>query len=146
MTAGIIPEHNRVRSGTKKKVDFAITFNPTRRTNEQAAQDRIEELQGKLPEFSINHTDYEPLRYLPIAISIKTKSPDGSEMEGSLQMGVWHAAQWNMLQTMERDEDRPLEFLLGIIIVGHEWFLAVTTREGNKTVGQHDPPQMASRS
>jgi hypothetical protein len=128
-----------VRSGRKKKVDFVLAFDPTVRTNEEASQERIEDLLGELPEFSINHTDYEPLRHFPIAISIETKRPDGSEEEGSLQMGVWQAAQWNMLRTMARDGDPPLEFLLGIIVIGQDWYIAPTTREGNNTVGQHDP-------
>ncbi|POS69802.1 hypothetical protein DHEL01_v211806 [Diaporthe helianthi] len=145
-TADIIHEYNRVRSGTKKKVDFVIAFDPTAHNNEQAAQERIEELQHDLPEFSINHTDYEPLRFFPIAISIETKRPDGSEMEGSLQMGVWHAAQWNMLQSMAQDEDRPLKFLLAIIVIGHNWSLAATTREGNKTVGQPEQFKLRIRA
>ncbi|KAK7398601.1 hypothetical protein QQX98_012010 [Neonectria punicea] len=42
--------------------------------------------------YSINHGTYQPRRYRPIAISIETKTPDGSGQEAKTQVSVWAAA------------------------------------------------------
>ena len=49
---------------------------------------------------TINQTMCDHVRYLPIAISIETKTPDTSEQEAKIQLGMWTAAQFNRLRML----------------------------------------------
>ena len=118
-----------------------------------AAAQRIDALRASLPLSSINHTDYEALANRPVSVSIETKRVGGNTAEAELQMGVWQAAQWNMLaqrlgvgdggrgdsgknkkQQQREEQVARLGFLPGIIIRGHDWMFAATSRSGDKTV------------
>lgn len=105
---------------------------------------------------NVNPTEYYALRSRPLALCIETKKPGEGWENATLQMGVWQAAQWIVLEaTMaaaqelnlanraaqageveEASYDLP-EFLPGIIIQGHDWFLVITTREDTQTVLWH---------
>lgn len=50
------------------------------------------------PTLSINHTDFEPLQLSPLILSIATEKQDGKSDKAQLQIGLWHASQWNFLQ------------------------------------------------
>ncbi|KAL6871969.1 hypothetical protein J3F83DRAFT_733295 [Trichoderma novae-zelandiae] len=114
------------------------------------------------PTLSINHTDFEPLQLRPIILSIETKKHGAESDKAQLQIGVWHAAQWNFLQwavhekflqrrqgkgrespltTNEEAEVKTktltalskLPFIPGIIIQGNYWKLVISTYAEGKT-------------
>ena len=145
-TAGLIRGYIPPQ-GPGKKVDFVLHLDPEAFSSGAAhgnaeqlmageAAKRINELRLRdMPLGSINHTDYEALNGRPIAVSIETKRAGVSDVEAGLQIGMWLAAQWNMLRQRRRSGcDDQLEFLPAIIIRGHDWMFAATSREGEKTV------------
>ncbi|KAH8662647.1 hypothetical protein BGZ61DRAFT_368597 [Ilyonectria robusta] len=75
----------------------------------------------------INQTQYPPLQFRPISVSIETKA-SGSAEEGKLQLGVWSAA-WhqrmrallNSGATKSTDGERRIITLPLLLVVGHEW-------------------------
>lgn len=103
-TASVIPDYLPFASPSKK-VDFCIYIEPTADSSFESspssfrsAQSAITAARNQLPCGVINHTTYYPLRERPIALSIETKKT-GEGWEGAtLQLGVWQAAQWNILQ------------------------------------------------
>ncbi|KAL2812854.1 hypothetical protein BJX63DRAFT_236627 [Aspergillus granulosus] len=113
-----------------KMVDFCIYINSEM---DDAAFDATSSLRKALPCQVINHTDFLPLRSSPIAISIHGAQPATTE----LQLGTWHAAQWKLLEDLVSRSGGSfdgLSFLPAVIVDGHAWSLAATTREGQKTV------------
>ncbi|KAL5082831.1 hypothetical protein Trisim1_002980 [Trichoderma cf. simile WF8] len=103
---------------------------------------------------SVNHTDYYGLQFTPLIISIETKQPGGGEWDrAQLQMGVWHAAQWNFLRSGVEQKlrtQRPaqddetfkaetlsalskLGFIPGIFVNGSRWHLVISTYDDGKT-------------
>ncbi|KAI6523612.1 hypothetical protein MCOR16_007174 [Pyricularia oryzae] len=148
----------------------------------------IEILRRRTPGTSINHTDFGPLNKWPIALSVETKRPGESGEKAELQVGVWQAAQWRLLEWQRQEQKHKLQipqhsrqslaamdvedetvegaavvgvmdpntagittpsqtsippttpdlvFLPALIIVGHDWKFAATTREdcdGGRTV------------
>lgn len=66
----------------------------------------IEQLRRKSPGISINHTDFDPLRKWPIAVSVVTKRPGESHEQAELQIGVWQAAHWKMLEWQQQGPRR----------------------------------------
>ncbi|KAH7124513.1 hypothetical protein EDB81DRAFT_664128 [Dactylonectria macrodidyma] len=89
-----------------------------------------------LPYHVINHTDFLPLRSHPITVSIETKRRGTGSEGAELQLGTWHAAQWNFLQDRiaARGSFEGLDLLPAIVIEGHRWSFAATTRKNRKTV------------
>lgn len=98
-----------------------------------------------MPDASINHTDFYPLRRRPIALSIKSKTTGNQLLEAEVQVGVWLAAQWRLL---ESHAGRPVldpevatnpvaavlpPFLPAVIIQGHDWHFVAATRAGECT-------------
>lgn len=93
-----------------------------------------------LPDASINHTDFAPLRRRPIALSIESKTTGHQLLEAEVQVGVWLAAQWRMLESLPRrptpESDIATDpaaaafpsFLPAVIIQGHDWHFVATTR------------------
>ncbi|KAJ4168312.1 hypothetical protein NW754_013646 [Fusarium falciforme] len=132
-TAKIIKEYVSTAS-QPKMVDFCIYMDPT--VNE-AASDAVQILRRMLPAGVINHTDFQPLRDRPIAISIETKSRGRTQPEtAELQLGTWHAAQWRFLEDLVSRTGGSLDglpFLPAVIVQGHSWSFAATTREGHRT-------------
>ncbi|CAI4213260.1 unnamed protein product [Parascedosporium putredinis] len=154
-TAGIIKEYVPC-SASGKKVDFCIYVDPSYSTAPESSR-QISTLRRSLPLHSINITDLEAVNKTPIAVSIETKRANAALDQAELQIGVWQAAQWNMLEALvtqrvarsvtasgaqgvggvEHKVAEALErlpFLPALIVHGHEWKLAATTREGKKTV------------
>ncbi|ROV87070.1 hypothetical protein VMCG_10902 [Cytospora schulzeri] len=163
-TAGIIAEYHHVHSSTPKKVDFVLTLEPSADPDpydSAAAVRQVEQIRSRSPCFSINHTAFEPLLKCPIAVSIETKRPGGGGAEGAtVQAGVWAAAQWSSLQARieKQHMQEPQQqhhhhqglpedlYLPAMVVVGHDWTLAATTRTGTKTTLWTDFPIGDTRS
>jgi len=149
-TASIIDTYLPSRAGAKK-IDFCISIDPSSASDAGAAE-AIKTLREALPLHSINHTDLAALQNRPIAISIETKRTGQSDEEAALQIGTWQASQWNLLTHLvnlrrrdgnEGEREPSLPFLPAVIIHGHEWRLAATTREGKKTVRRPANPLLS---
>jgi hypothetical protein len=113
------------------------------------------------PTQSINHTDFISIQYDPLLLSIETKKPAAELEKAKLQIGIWHAAQWNFLdwavgekllqQRIARGLDEPttaqdqedyknnkltalsaLAFIPGIIISGYRWLPVLSTYDETK--------------
>lgn len=86
----------------------------------------------------INHTDFAPFRNRPIAVSIETKMRGGAQpATAELQLGIWHSAQWKLLEDLVARSGGSfdgLPFLPAVVVQGHEWSFAATTREERHTV------------
>lgn len=101
------------------------------------AANAIDALRAGLPCQSINHSDFGPLRRDPVAVSVETKRAGAGGEEARLQVGTWHAAQWKLLAGLVADAGgdlAALPFLPAVIVTGHDWAFACTTREGRRTV------------
>ncbi|KLU92362.1 hypothetical protein MAPG_11308 [Magnaporthiopsis poae ATCC 64411] len=149
-----VPQHNRVDitpctaariqpgyipSGTPngKNVGMCLTIDPVwpkRMPHSTHALQAIRSICLGLPGLSINHTEFRPLCDKPIAVSIETKRAGTHVDDSHLQLGVWQAAHWNMLETLaSQSAMEDLGFLPSIYIVGHEWKFAAATRSGGRT-------------
>ena len=96
--------------------------------------DAIENLQRRMPEATINHTPFTPFSKRPISVSIETKRQNGEGDKAVLQIGIWQAAQWNLLSELTGSGIEELSFIPGIVVEGHEWKLVATTHKAGKTV------------
>ncbi|WQF90331.1 Putative PD-(D/E)XK nuclease [Colletotrichum destructivum] len=69
---------------------------------------------------SVNHTEYAPLCLSPIAVSIETKKPGGSEDEARAQLSVWVSAQ--MVRLHQLLGPQPVGITLPLLCVtGASW-------------------------
>ncbi|KAI1117666.1 hypothetical protein F5Y14DRAFT_320234 [Nemania sp. NC0429] len=113
-----------------KMVDFCIFVEPQGADAEQVDQIREER------DF-INHTDYLPLRRRPIALSAKSTNPGEGYTDAQIQLSAWQAAQWALFESLlgsRATQNTLIPFLPALIIRGHEWFFAATTKSGRHTV------------
>ncbi|KAM0418933.1 hypothetical protein ACHAPT_012091 [Fusarium lateritium] len=81
-----VPQHGPGIDLQSKMVDFCLVLDDDETI--QVAKDRLRPGNRR----TINHTEYQPLRFRPIAISIETKTPDGSSQEARAQLSVWTTA------------------------------------------------------
>ncbi|CAG9945542.1 unnamed protein product [Clonostachys rosea f. rosea IK726] len=135
-SASILPDY-LLSLKIAKKVDFCIYIDPAYDQKHTDSSTLISSMCDRIVDGSINHTDYTPLAERPLAVSIETKKLGGNWNKATLQMSVSQAAQWNLIHEITVPGTRPnegLDYIPGIIIQGHNWFLAITTREGKRTV------------
>lgn len=92
-TAKIMHTHTDAR-GPSRKVDFCMLIEP-----QGPAADAIRAIQHQDNLFSqsLNHTDYQPLRRRPTALSIETKAPGEGFNDAQSQLLVWLEAQCRVL-------------------------------------------------
>lgn len=126
LTAQILPSY-RPENAPSKMVDFCICIQPRPKSRQD---DAIQSLCVDRSGLSINHTDWGDLTKYPIAVSIETKGPEQSYDTALLQVATWHASQWRSL-LWERNSESRLGFLLGIIVMKHDWFFVATVRDDN---------------
>ncbi|PSR81477.1 hypothetical protein BD289DRAFT_484378 [Coniella lustricola] len=101
-SAATVPQY-RTSDTPTKKVDFCIHIDPEfdLGTQHNAAAARVRALCQTLSQQTINATDCEPLCGRPIAVSLESKKPDaGKSADAQLQIAMWHAAQWRMLELL----------------------------------------------
>ena len=119
-------------------VDFAIYLRPQYCADGAEAVKRLRDVRAAAPELSANQTGMEALREGPITVSIETKRHGEGADKAELQIGIWQAAQWKMLAQQAAKANgslRDLAFLPCLLVDGHEWSFAASSREGTKTVG-----------
>ncbi|KAK1566172.1 uncharacterized protein LY79DRAFT_572585 [Colletotrichum navitas] len=127
-TASLISSYAESRG---RKVDYCVCIQPDALS---AAAIRAIRDQDVWTNISINHTDFNALQELPIALSIETKIQSGDEADAHAQLAVWQAAQWRLLERLVgRDEpSTPLvDFLPGIVVLGHSWYFVASTKRGD---------------
>lgn len=130
-SASIIPWY-RIDNMPGKKVDFALFIDPSYDPDTIALVEKLLRTRG-----SINHTDFAPLEKCPVTVSIETKRHDEGSKRANIQMGVWQAAQWRVLEELGgSDALKNLEFLPGLLVVGHQWSFVATSYQHGKTVSR----------
>ncbi|KAF5024060.1 hypothetical protein F66182_3856 [Fusarium sp. NRRL 66182] len=129
ITAGISPEY-RVENIPGKKIDFVLLIDPQFDRESASAVHALWQARG-----TVNPTDFFPLQKRPITVSIETKRTNESLERADLQMSVWHAAQWRLLEelagTTALDE---LGFLPAVFVQGHKWEFVASTYQNGRTV------------
>ncbi|KAI1260464.1 hypothetical protein F5Y18DRAFT_405468 [Xylariaceae sp. FL1019] len=113
-----------------KMIDFCLFVEP----HGQDAEIIRELREGLL---FMNHTDYHPLRHRPLVLSAESMQPDMGFRDAQIQLGVWQAEQWAFIERMlssKGSTSKLIPLLPALIIQGHEWSFAATTRSGNQTV------------
>ncbi|KAK9788127.1 putative PD-(D/E)XK nuclease-like domain-containing protein [Seiridium cardinale] len=121
----------------------------------------IHDLRLRTPANTVNHTDYRPLSKTPLVLSAESKIHGEGAIQAGLQVGVWQAAHWGMLQQQCRSSAQhssraerggPADpgrscgfassadpygklppFLPGLIIQGHRWYFVASTRDDSQT-------------
>ncbi|KAF5023420.1 hypothetical protein F66182_4520 [Fusarium sp. NRRL 66182] len=160
-TARVIPEYHRT-SLHPQKVDFCVYIEPTGDREHPTVPRVIKALTKVLPYGSFNHTDLDPLRFRPVVFSVETLRQGRIPDLVRLQTGVWMPAHWEFLERLlkirqeaadgvsrmkDKNADDALadepdtatqapqlpEYLLGIVVQGHEWHLIVSRRDGERT-------------
>jgi hypothetical protein len=125
-----------------KRVDYVIDDEDVR----TASMDLLRRQLGtRSAAESINHVvDNSFLRYRPIAISIETKTPEGGELQGRTQLGIWAAAHAMRLRAAVRggggdgdgNDDSQAELALPLVlVVGSRWTVHFLVDKGNTLVG-----------
>lgn len=132
-TAKIMDAYTDTR-GPSRKVDFCMLIEL-----QGPAADAIRAIQyqDQLFSQSLNHTDYQPLRRRPVALSIETKAPGEGINDAQSQLLVWLEAQWRVLERLSNRAEPPLplpEFLPGVIVEGHQWYFVASIRSTTETV------------
>ncbi|KAL7784631.1 hypothetical protein V8C37DRAFT_344969 [Trichoderma ceciliae] len=140
---------------TAKMVDLCVYASLD---NNQEWKAAILNLCNNNPAMSINHTDFQPMQYSPLILSIETKKPDAEIESAKLQIGIWHATKWRFLQWAVSEKlfqrsiqspNKPIDeeqiefetqkfaalsnlgFIPGIIIHGHQWLFIISTYDDN---------------
>jgi len=90
--------------------------------------------------YSINHTDYTPLRKRPICAHIETKLL-GQDLQNTLtQLGVWFRANFARLGELAVKSDAgpviAMPPLLGIIIQGYKWYLHLRLKVKDEVISR----------
>lgn len=132
MHARII-KHYLPSVGYGKMVDYTLSIDPEHDPDPRVLP-AIETFRRQSVFGGVNHTDCDNLRHRPLAVSIETKRGGENEAKAQVQMGVWHAAQWNFLASHVGDRISTLEYLPGLHVIGRTWTLVATTYVGGKTV------------
>ena len=109
-----------------KMVDYTICLEP----QNELEQLMLSTLDASYNE-SINVSQYQPLRYRPIGVSIETKRTGENYHEAAFQLQVWLAAQFKKLETLGNPfHSRPESlFFPGIIIQGHNWLFVAAVKD-----------------
>jgi len=82
---------------------------------------------------TVNQSNYNPLRFRPIAISIETKAPDAPKEEAKIQLGMWAAAYFDRIRMLS--DKKPVTVTLPLLYVsGAEWFLLFACDRGQRVV------------
>ncbi|KAF1952945.1 hypothetical protein CC80DRAFT_507689 [Byssothecium circinans] len=95
-----------------KMIDFAVTLGPPLIPTAHVIH-RLAASPRKLQR-TTNPSDYSPLCYEPVVLSIETKSPDGGSENGEVQLSIWAMAYFNRLRQLIQD---PVAMTLPLLLI-----------------------------
>ncbi|KAF2757383.1 hypothetical protein EJ05DRAFT_388421 [Pseudovirgaria hyperparasitica] len=95
-----------------KMIDYAVTLGPPLVSMAHV----ISRLAASSPKLkrTINPSDYSPLCYEPVVLSIETKSPGGGNEDGEVHLSLWAMAYFNRLRQLIQD---PVAITLPLLLV-----------------------------
>lgn len=128
ITKRYFPRYSSGNDLQGKMVDFCITLDG------EAIKDRIITQLKISNQSSISHTEYRPLRFRPIAVSIETKTPAGSTETARAQLAVWASSHIARLRELAATSDKAsgLDVSLPLIsIQGATWDLLLAVDHAN---------------
>jgi hypothetical protein len=106
-----------------KMIDFAVTLGPPV-ISQVHVINRLAASPRKLQRTS-NPSEYSPLCYQPVVLSIETRSPDDGSKNGEVQLSVWAMAYCNRLRQLIED---PVAMTLPLLLVTDaRWKLYLAT-------------------
>jgi hypothetical protein len=79
-------------------IDYAVTLGPPLLPEALVTQ-RLTASLGELKR-TCNPSEYEPLCFKPVALSLQTIAPDGNIVDGRVQLAVWAMAYFNRLRQL----------------------------------------------
>ncbi|GKT97319.1 LOW QUALITY PROTEIN: methyltransferase type 11 [Colletotrichum tofieldiae] len=123
MHARII-KHYLPSVGYGKMVDYTLSIDPEHDADPRVLP-AIETFRKKSVFGGVNHTDCDNLRHRPLAY--RDQEGGENEAKAQVQMGVWHAAQWNFLASHVGGRISTLEYIPGLHVIGRTWTLVATT-------------------
>jgi hypothetical protein len=124
-----------------KMVDYGIVIQPPEKSTLEAS---IERLCRERQLDSVNQTDPNHVRFMPIAISIETKRAAIEEDQALLQLNTWVSAHFAMLARLvgshapnekaraEAKAKATMPALPLVIIQGHDWKFMIAEKDGNQ--------------
>lgn len=95
---------------------------------------------------SLNCTDYNGIRYRPVAVSIETKAAYSGGAEATAQLCTWAQAQIALLRRMLYklgDDSATIITLPLVMVVGHEWRIYFIEDGGDRAVSCDYPHQFS---
>lgn len=112
VTKELVPgnEYGELLKG--KMIDFAVTLGPPLIPTAPVIK-RLASSHSRLRR-TCNPSDYSPLCYEPVVLSLETKSPDGGSEDGEVQLSVWAMAYFNRLRQLVRD---PVTMTLPLLLI-----------------------------
>lgn len=132
----LIPSLTPSESISSKKADFGLVLSLGFKRERALCQCGI---------LTLNQTEYEPVRYSPIAVSIETKVPGEGWDDAQLQMSTWMLAHIAKLKELCLKAGAPevrVPSLPVIVVQGHEWnFLYIEDCDTHVVSGQPQTPK-----
>ncbi|ELQ33312.1 hypothetical protein M0657_011427 [Pyricularia oryzae] len=116
----------------QKKIDLALSLSPGR--DSQLKEDILSAVIAQpLAERTVSQTMHDGLLFQPIAVAIETKTFQGDENYGLVQLGVWTAA-WHvrMRKLMPPGHDKRLVTLPVLLVAHHNWSLFFACDRGDR--------------
>lgn len=125
-----------------KRVDYVIVID-----DEEVRSASLDHVRRQVstpsPVESVNHVvDNSFLRFRPIAISIGTKTPDGNELQGRTQLGIWSSAHAMRLRAARRYDTTEVALPL-VLVVGSSWTVHLLVDKGNALVSLYPASYIA---
>ncbi|KAI6306923.1 hypothetical protein MCOR29_009904 [Pyricularia oryzae] len=116
----------------QNKIDLALSLSPG--GNSQLKQDILGAVIAQpLAERTVSQTMHDGLLFQPIAVAIKTKTFQGDENYGLVQLGVWTAA-WHVRlhKFMPPGHGKHLVTLPVLLVAHHNWNLFFACNRGER--------------
>jgi len=114
----LVPRNKYGELLENKMIDYTITLEPPLLSEDQVIT-RLAASPQPLQR-TINPSDYSPLCYNPVAISIGTKE------NGEVQLSIWAMAYFNRLRTLTQD---PVPITLPLVLVSDEHWKLMFARD-----------------
>jgi hypothetical protein len=126
----LVPRHVSGDAFKSKMVGFTVNLDPDDEMYEKilcVIQNQPYGLQ------TINQTNFTPVRFRPIAISIETKTPNAPEEDAMIQLGMWVAAHFKRMRIFSH-EKLVTPTLPLLYVSGAQWSLLFAIDRGKHVV------------